>query len=445
MRLLDFVEQHHGVRAAADLVGELATFIVAHVSRRRSDETADGEFLLKFAHIEPHDGILGVEQIFRQRLGQLGLTHAGRTHEDERADRFLAVLQAGTAPADGVGDGADGLVLSHHTLVQLLFEMQQFRLLALHHLADRYARPARHHIGDVVFAHLLVDHGLVTLHGGKLLLEFLDVVLGVFDEPVAQLGHTAVVALPLLVGGLQLIILNEFFVLLDLVHDVFLGAPLGFQGVALLLQFRDGLGKCRDFLRRVFAFDGLALNLQLADFTLNLIQLFRLGIDFEFQLRGGLVDQVNSLVGQETVGDVPLRKFHGGDEGVVHDSHMVVIFIAFLQSTQDRDGRIFVGFGDEHGLETTLESLILLEVLLVLVEGGGTDGAQFATRQRRFQNVGGVHGTLARRAGPHQRVNLINEEDDFAVGVNHLLDDALQTFLKLALVFGTGHQRTHVQ
>ena len=83
MCLLDFVEKYHGVRAAANFVGELATFIVAHVSWRRSDKTADGEFLLKFAHIEPHDGILGVEQIFRQRLSQLSFTHAGRAHEDE--------------------------------------------------------------------------------------------------------------------------------------------------------------------------------------------------------------------------------------------------------------------------------------------------------------------------------------------------------------------------
>ena len=38
MRLLDFVEQHHAVRPAADLLGELAAFFVTDVARRRADQ-----------------------------------------------------------------------------------------------------------------------------------------------------------------------------------------------------------------------------------------------------------------------------------------------------------------------------------------------------------------------------------------------------------------------
>ena len=41
MRLLDFVEQHDGVRATADLLGELTTFFVADEARRRADEALD--------------------------------------------------------------------------------------------------------------------------------------------------------------------------------------------------------------------------------------------------------------------------------------------------------------------------------------------------------------------------------------------------------------------
>ena len=37
MRLLDFVEQHDRVRTAADLLGELASFFIADIARRRAD------------------------------------------------------------------------------------------------------------------------------------------------------------------------------------------------------------------------------------------------------------------------------------------------------------------------------------------------------------------------------------------------------------------------
>ena len=42
-------------------------------------------------------------------------------------------------------------------------------------------------------------------------------------------------------------------------------------------------------------------------------------------------------------------------------------------------------------------------------------------------------------------MNLIYEQDDLAVAVDDFLDNVLQTFLKLALVFGAGQQSTHVQ
>ena len=46
-----------------------------------------------------------VEQELGQRLAQLGLAHAGRPEEEERADRPVRVLQARARAADGVGHG----------------------------------------------------------------------------------------------------------------------------------------------------------------------------------------------------------------------------------------------------------------------------------------------------------------------------------------------------
>ncbi len=65
-------------------------------------------------------------------------------------------------------------------------------------------------------------------------------------------------------------------------------------------------------------------------------------------------------------------------------------------------------------LEAARQGGVLLHVLLVLVEGGGADAAQFAARQRGLQHVGGVDGAFG-SARADQRMQLVDEADDFAV------------------------------
>ena len=122
----------------------------------------------------------------------------------------------------------------------------------------------------------------------------------------------------------------------------------------------------------------------------------------------------------------------------------MVVFVALLQASQDRDGREFVWLIDHHRLESALQGLILFEVFLILIQGGGTDGTQFTTGQGWLQDIGGIHRTLT-TTGTYQRVDLIDEEDDAAFCLRHLVDDALQTFLEFTFVFRTSHQRTHVE
>ena len=84
MRLLDFVEQDHGIRTAAHGFGELTAFVISHVSRRRADEPRDGVFLHELGHVDAHHRLFGVEQELGQRLAELGLADAGRAEEQER-------------------------------------------------------------------------------------------------------------------------------------------------------------------------------------------------------------------------------------------------------------------------------------------------------------------------------------------------------------------------
>ena len=102
MGFFDFVEQHHTVRTATHGFGELSAFIVSHIARRRSDQAADGMLLLVFAHVDPDHGLVGVEEEFSQRLGELCLTHTRSAKEYKGTDGFLRILQTGPAAAHGV-------------------------------------------------------------------------------------------------------------------------------------------------------------------------------------------------------------------------------------------------------------------------------------------------------------------------------------------------------
>ena len=79
------------------------------------------------------------------------------SHEDERGDGSLRVLQASTATTHGIADSLDGLVLSDDTAVELLFEVEQLFALALHHAGYGDARPAGDDLGDVVGGDLFAD------------------------------------------------------------------------------------------------------------------------------------------------------------------------------------------------------------------------------------------------------------------------------------------------
>ena len=70
-----------------------------------------------------------------------------------------------------------------------------------------------------------------------------------------------------------------------------------------------------------------------------------------------------------------------------------------------------VGFGHEHRLEPPGQRRVLFNVLAVFVERRRADTVQLAARQRRFQQVGGIHRAFG-LAGPDQRVHFVDEQDD---------------------------------
>jgi hypothetical protein len=121
-----------------------------------------------------------------------------------------------------------------------------------------------------------------------------------------------------------------------------------------------------------------------------------------------------------------------------------MVLVALAQAAQDGDRLLDAGLVDEHRLEAALEGGVLLDVLAVLVERRRADGVQLAAGEHRLEQVGGVHRPFG-RAGAHDGVQLVDEQDDLALGVLDLLQHRLQALFELAAVLGTGDQRTQVE
>ena len=177
--------------------------------------------------------------------------------------------------------------------------------------------------------------------------------------------------------------------------------------------------------------------------AIQIVDLDRHGADLQAQRRAGLIDQIDGLVGQEAVGNVAMRQHGGREDGRILDAHAVMDLEFLLQPAQNGDGVVHRRLADQHGAEAARQGGILFDVLLVLVERGGADAAQFSARQRRLQQVGGVDRAF-RRAGPDQGMQLIDEADDFAVGIDDFLDDGFEAVFEFAAELGAGDHAAEV-
>ncbi len=77
-------------------------------------------------------------------------------------------------------------------------------------------------------------------------------------------------------------------------------------------------------------------------------------------------------------------------------------------------------------------------------ERGGADGAQLAASERGLEHVAGVDGALG-GAGADESVQLVDEEDDLAVGLVDLLEHGFEAVFKLAAKLCAGEHRAQIQ
>ena len=150
-----------------------------------------------------------------------------------------------------------------------------------------------------------------------------------------QLGGLRVVA-----GSLGPLDLGprQFQVFLDLssrLDGALLLLPVRAESVSALLQIGQlSLQAAQAFTRGFVALplERRSLDLELHDPPLGFIEFCRHRVDFGPQPGGGLVDQVDRLVREKSIGDVPMRKHRRGHERRVLERDAVVNLVALAQA-----------------------------------------------------------------------------------------------------------------
>src|SRR5258706_6868543 len=149
MRLLDLVEHQDRVWCTGSGGGEQPALIEADAPGRRADEARDGVRLHVLRHIEADE--LDAEGE-RELPGKLGLANAGRSGEEERADRLLGLPKAGARDLDGVDDLIDGVILAVDDALQISVETLKPFFLRYSHRPRRNLGHTGNDVLDVVDA-----------------------------------------------------------------------------------------------------------------------------------------------------------------------------------------------------------------------------------------------------------------------------------------------------
>ncbi len=122
----------------------------------------------------------------------------------------------------------------------------------------------------------------------------------------------------------------------------------------------------------------------------------------------------------------------------------MVLLVARSQALEDGDGVFDAGLFHEYGREAAFEGGVLFDVLAVLIQRGGADALHFAAGEGGLEHVGGVDGAL-RGAGADDGVELVDEEDDLALGPDDLIHDGFHALFELAAELRTGDHGAEVK
>ena len=227
--------------------------------------------LHKLGHVQTDQRLRRVEQVVGQLLHQLRLAHTGGANED-KAHRLVLGRNAYPVAADGGGHGGNGLVLPHHMGAEALIQLRKALEFLLLDLAGRDLRPHLDNAGDVLHGQLgrtLGPDHIQLIRDPQLL--------------TAQLGNTLVAAIQLLLRELL---------------------PVGGLGGHKILPLKG----------------------EVFQLPLQLHTAVDVGV-VEVLVGAGLVDEVDGLVRQVAVGDVPFGQQHRLTQHPLRDGDAVELLV----------------------------------------------------------------------------------------------------------------------
>ena len=163
----------------------------------------------------------------------------------------------------------------------------------------------------------------------------------------------------------------------------------------------------------------------------------------QLHARTRLVQKIDGLIRQKTVGNIPVRQINCIANGFVRVADCVKFFVAVSNALQHTNRFLFIGRGNLYRLEPALERTVFLHRLAIFSRRSGANALNLAAAQSRFQNIGGVKGTFG-RTGAHQRVQFVDKHDG-VLALHQFLHDGLQPLFKLSAVFRSGHDQGKVQ
>ena len=99
---------------------------------------------------------------------------------------------------------------------------------------------------------------------------------------------------------------------------------------------------------------------------------------------GRLVDEVDGLVGQESVCDIAFRELHRGAHRLMVDRHVVVALIVILDALQNVHRVVERRLFDGDGLKAAFEGRVFFNGLAVFIERCCADHLDFAPRKGGF-------------------------------------------------------------
>ena len=265
----------------------------------------DGVLLHVLAHVEAHDRALVVEQELRQRPRELGLADPGGPQEQEAPDRAVRIAEAGARAAHGVRDGFHRLLLPDDALSSSCSMWRSLCISPCIILVTGIPVHLEMIAGDVLIGDLLAEVAGPLLHLREHLPELLDLLFELGDRAVRDLRGSPEIALALRELRLVTEPLDLRLRLADLLDDLALALPLGLHPAGALFELGDlSLHVIEPRLARRIALllQRLRLDLKLHEPPGDRVDLGRHAVDLHLDLRGGLVHEIDRLVGKKRSG-----------------------------------------------------------------------------------------------------------------------------------------------